>query len=221
MDMSGEMLVLLIVGAWVVIGLTLAVVMGRRGHDRFRWLVVGAVLGPLAIVLAIDSSRYAEWMRPEIVAEGDQRPGLAVLIGFDGSSHAHNAVQRIAMLGPNLGRLTIARVVPFDAATDDMNEARAQLEEARGSIPADLGVTPALEIIEGQPAAALESVALRDEYDLIAVGTRGSGMATRVLGSTADKLAHVTSVPVLILGDAPPPATRRVRRAGDLTSVVV
>ena len=59
-----------VAGLWAAIGLVLSVVMGRRGHSGFSWLLLGAILGPLAFVLAIaqspddDSLRlmYADWL---------------------------------------------------------------------------------------------------------------------------------------------------------------
>ncbi len=49
-----------VAAAWLVIGLVLSLVMGRRGHDGFSWLVMGSLLGPLAIVLALNSSRHEQ-----------------------------------------------------------------------------------------------------------------------------------------------------------------
>jgi hypothetical protein len=36
----------------LTIGITLAVVMSRRGHSAFEWFLIGAVLGPFALPLA-------------------------------------------------------------------------------------------------------------------------------------------------------------------------
>lgn len=47
--------VLVAAAAWLGIGLVLSLVLGRRGHDPFSWFVLGMMLGPLAIALAVDS----------------------------------------------------------------------------------------------------------------------------------------------------------------------
>lgn len=44
---DGFSLVLVVGAGWLAIGLVLAVVMGRRGHSGFAWLVVGTVMGPI------------------------------------------------------------------------------------------------------------------------------------------------------------------------------
>jgi hypothetical protein len=40
--------------AWLGIGVVTGMVMGRRGHDTFTWWLLGAVLGPLVILLAMN-----------------------------------------------------------------------------------------------------------------------------------------------------------------------
>ena len=40
----------LVVGiGWLVTGLVLSLIMGRRGHDAFSWLLLGSLFGPLAL----------------------------------------------------------------------------------------------------------------------------------------------------------------------------
>jgi hypothetical protein len=36
----------------LTIGITLAVLMGRRGHSAFEWFLIGAILGRIALPLA-------------------------------------------------------------------------------------------------------------------------------------------------------------------------
>ncbi|HVW35101.1 MAG TPA: universal stress protein, partial [Acidimicrobiia bacterium] len=59
-----------IVGAacWLSIGLTLSLVMGRRGHDAFAWLILGTLFGPLGAIFAVEA-RGEERPRPELIAE--------------------------------------------------------------------------------------------------------------------------------------------------------
>ena len=37
---------------WLAIGVISSIVLGRRGHDPFRWGLFGAVFGPLVIPMA-------------------------------------------------------------------------------------------------------------------------------------------------------------------------
>ncbi len=48
---------MVLAAAWLAIGLVLAIVMGRRGHDSFGWLVLGTLLGPMGVVLAVAARR--------------------------------------------------------------------------------------------------------------------------------------------------------------------
>lgn len=58
--MSQGLVVLVIAGCWLLIGLGLAVEMGRRGYETYGWGVLGTLLGPFAIVLAIDAIRHPD-----------------------------------------------------------------------------------------------------------------------------------------------------------------
>ena len=54
-----QMQVLLAISAatWLAIGVVLSVMMGRRGHDAYAWLILGMFLGPIALVLAVYTDR--------------------------------------------------------------------------------------------------------------------------------------------------------------------
>ena len=155
-------LVIAIAAGWVAIGLVLSIVMGRRGHDSFGWLVTGTLLGPLAVVLAIDARRRAEQLDPANLRKGP--PAIAssgpidVLVGFDGSPESRAAIDTVPTL------------------LDDR-----------------------LELLHGQPAAALSEYAAEGGYSLIAVGTRGAGITKAILGSAATQLAEHSKVPVLLV----------------------
>ena len=51
--MTATTALLLVAAAWLALGVAAAVVMGRRGRDRFTWLLLGSLLGPLCIPLEI------------------------------------------------------------------------------------------------------------------------------------------------------------------------
>lgn len=121
--------VVFVVVAWSSIGVALSVAMGRCGHSRFGWFVLGSVLGPLAVVLALD------------------------------------ALRRLAGRNPGRG--------------------------------------PQLEILHGHPATALARCATEGGYQLVAVGTRGTGITKAILGSAASELARASRVPVLLVGGRP------------------
>ena len=88
---------LALAGVWVTIGIVLSVVIGRRGHNSFGWLVMGVLLGPLAVVLAVDARRHDERLDP----------GKAIL-GSAASELARDSKIPVLLVG---GHQTTARTV--------------------------------------------------------------------------------------------------------------
>ena len=197
--MSYETFVIVAAACWLLIGLTLSLAMGRRGHDAFAWLILGTLFGPLGAIFAIQA-RVQEDIRPELVARrGLSGPGpVDVLAGIDGSPESLAALgAAFDILGLRLGRLTLATVIPFDTGSDRKQSARADLEHAATLVPGE----PRLEVLHGRPAPALLEWAVEDGYDLLVIGTRGSGASKALLGSTAADLARSAKIPVLLMGD--------------------
>lgn len=194
-------LVVSVATGWAVIGLALSLVMGRRGHDGFGWLVLGCLLGPLAVALAIDAGRHEEQSQPTMLARGAPAHGAGgvdVLVGYDGSPESAAAPQAVIdLFGDRLGRMTVVSVVPYGEVHDQERKAGELLVQlaARTS-----GRAPGLEVVHGHPSAALRDCATGGGYDLIAVGTRGAGFSKAILGSAASELARESKVPVLLVG---------------------
>jgi nucleotide-binding universal stress UspA family protein len=187
---------------WLAIGLVLSIVMGRRGHNSFGWLVMGTVMGPLAIAMAVDARHADKALHGAPVhvgAQATQGPGpVDVLVGYDGSPESSAAMDAVVgLLGDRLGRLTLATVVSYDDSRVAERAATEQLKRLVGRAP---GWAPALEILHGHPSVALRDHAVEGGYELIAVGTRGAGIAKTILGSAASELARDSKVPVLLVG---------------------
>jgi len=194
---------LLVAAGWLSIGLGLSLVMGRRGHDAFSWLILGTLFGPLGADFAFEA-RGEENTRPELVAarRSSGRGPVDVLAGVDGSPESQAALLAAArLLGARLGRLTLATVIPYDAGVDRKRSARAMLEH-QGAL---VGVGPQLELLHGRPAPILLERAVDDGYDLLVIGARGAGASKAFLGSTAVDVAEWARIPVLLVG-----ATRSV-----------
>lgn len=193
-----------IAAAWAAIGLMLAVVMGRRGHNSFGWLVTGTLLGPLGLVLAIDSWRHDEQWQPAPVPAEAPTPGAGpvdVLIGYDGSPESAAAADAVvALFGDRIGRLTAATVVSYGDLREEGRQAREALRALAARAP---GRTFQLEVLAGHPATALATHAGEGGYDVVAIGTRGKGISKAFLGSAATELARSSKVPVLLVGGGP------------------
>lgn len=192
-------LVITIVG-WFGTGVVLAAVLGRRGFDGASWFVMGIVLGPLAIPIAWNCIRRDEVLSPQVLATpptAADATGIDVLVGFDGSPESRGAIREaVALFGGRLGRLTLATVVPFDDPPTTDRAARTALEAEAAELTE---LAPTIELVHGHPATALAAAARDGSYDLLVVGTTGTGRA-HLFGSAAKELAHHSSVPVLLTG---------------------
>lgn len=142
-----------------------------------------------------------------------------ILLATDGSPYALKAAGlagEIARFQPET-RVTVAYVahipidphtitvygvdfapdIPLDAMIE--NTAAPVLEKSKKAtgLPDDRLDT---EVLVGHPAEEICGLANREGYDLIVTGSRGlSPIKELLLGSVSDRIAHLSSVPVLIV----------------------
>jgi nucleotide-binding universal stress UspA family protein len=203
---SGSSFLLGIFLTWAAIGVVSAVVMGRRGHATFSWLIVGAFLGPLVVPLASSRTRQARQL-PRAADVGTRRGPVDVLVGVDGSAESLAAATIVArLLGDRVGRLTVAIVIDYDTALGGAQgpaHRAASLELSRAadavseSVPNDVDTA----MLAGKPADALVAHATAGQYDVIAVGSRGRGATKLMMGSVATRLSRGAPVPVLVVSN--------------------
>lgn len=193
---------LLVAVLWLAIGVATAYVMGRRGHGGFGWLIVGAVLGPLALALAVDSTRRAQVGSEPVGQLGDAGEGpVDVLVGIDGSPESSAALRAACdLLGPRLGRLTLAAVVSYEAGERTAGERAEAVAMLQREATAVSTFGPGMVVLSGPPAETLVTHSTEEGYHLLAVGTRGRGLSKALLGSVASHLVRRASVPVLVAG---------------------
>lgn len=201
---TDELLLLVVLPVWVLSGLVTALVMRRRGHAEYAWGLLGLVFGPLVIAFAIDAVR-----RERLVADQTLQPPVGgrgpvdVLVGLDGSPESEEALDAaIALLDGRIGRLTLATVLDYDAATTGLPHETVDAARSRLEAHAALGVVPVpgMVFLAGRAEEALPDYARREHFDVIVVGARGAGGSRAVLGSVAQALARGTGVPVLLGG---------------------
>ena len=195
--MSPAALLALAFGGWVICGTAIALVLGRRGHDGAGWFALGALLGPLALVFAVEAWSDEAPRRLSLRPAANADPAAVdLVVGYDGSAGSEAAgAAAISLLGERLGRVTLTMVIPFDDRLAAEREAKAKLlDVAERFAPLD----PGLEIIRGHPASALASYAIDEGYDLLAIGTTGAGV--HLFGSAARELAGTSKIPVLLCG---------------------
>lgn len=199
---DNAVLVIAIAAGWLAVGLVLSIVMGRRGHSGFEWLVLGTLLGPFALVLAFEAGRHDERLEPARLPGGlraaEGHGPVDVLVGYDGSPESAAALQAaVGLLGLRIGRLTVATVVPYGDIPESEREAQEELRRLAARTP---GHEPELEVLHGHPSNALREFATAGGYELIAVGTRGAGITRAIVGSAATELARDSKIPVLLVG---------------------
>jgi nucleotide-binding universal stress UspA family protein len=201
--MSPTVLLLVLFMSFVTIGVAASIFMGRRGHNPFAWLLLGAMLGPLVIpviAVAVNEERMRE--RREVVGGTSAGGPIDVLVGIDGSPEAEAALHAAsALIGPLIGRLTLATVEDFDTAgsrtpLDLERRAVETLERVASSVEAR---RPGAVVLTGRPADALMRYAVDEGYEVIAIGRRGRGANKAVMGSTASRLTAGADVPVLVV----------------------
>lgn len=140
-----------------------------------------------------------------------------ILVAVDGSEHAGRALAEAVDLARDGGAaLTLTTVVPelsswalggsfaappvdFESLHNDlMSEYQAMLDEARGSVPAELNAQSVL--LEGRPGQAIVEQVKSAGHDLVVMGSRGRGeLRSMVLGSVSQDVLHRSPVPVLVV----------------------
>lgn len=136
-----------------------------------------------------------------------------VVVGVDGSEQSLEAAHLATSMAHRFqARLLIATVVrppegwwgiggappPPDAFAAAVVEGRRRiLDQAEKALDLDGLDYDTVEEV-GDPAGELSELCRREEADLLVVGRRGAGLVERlVVGSVADRVAHIAPCPVL------------------------
>lgn len=157
----------------------------------------------------------------------DTAPGRKILVCFDGSDHAKQAIRETARLFPNahvdvvsVRKLDWTQPLSGDPAwplvsgtvTPEVqllaSDTRTVAEQGAG-LARDLGLDAYPDGIVTSTSVWREIVAMAFEgsYDLVVVGSRGrSGVKTAVLGSVSSGISSHSRVPVLVVHDPKSPA---------------
>jgi len=136
-----------------------------------------------------------------------------ILVAIDGSEPSQKATRMAVDIASRFGaRLTLVYVVPRLLLPPDVygltiaeveREQRTHAERLVNETLAKLG-EPGVEvdtsILSGPPAESIAEAAAAPDVDLVVVGSRGKGAAARVLlGSTSDRLVHISPKPILVV----------------------
>lgn len=188
--------------AWVLIGFVAAFVMRRRGHDFYVWMVLGVILGPIAIPLVLERIRFHEKESAGTASDPTpKRAGFDLLAGLDGSSEALEALHSaIALFGWDLSSVTLATVLDYESELSPAaEEARREAEHFLAEVAEDLDFSPVnTKLLYGKPDRALAEFARSGGFELIVAGARGRGASQRLFGSVTEQLVGGTDVPVFV-----------------------
>lgn len=142
-----------------------------------------------------------------------------ILVGVDGSEPSDRAVDLAAHLAqPFKAMVTVVHVVypisyPLQAYPSEFINAEAAAEVARqeqrlGELLTQeaaerlrkQGVPVETQVLTGNAPLELSDAAERGNFDLVVVGSTGKGTFKRMLlGSTSDRLLHLSKRPVLVV----------------------
>jgi nucleotide-binding universal stress UspA family protein len=134
------------------------------------------------ILLAVDGSEYG-YKAAKVAADLARcmKAELRILVVYD-------------PIPPYLGEPNLQNVI--NARLGEAQEILDKAVEAVGDLPTEIHT----EIVEGNSAEVIISVAKTRESDLIVMGSRGLGrLAGLVLGSTSQKVVSHAPCPVLIV----------------------
>lgn len=136
-----------------------------------------------------------------------------ILVATDGSEAALKAARMAADIAVRFGsKLTLVHVVPKLVLPPDVYgltiaevekehrayAARLLARAAEALQQQDLAISTAVRY--GSPAEAIAEEAAAGDVGMVVVGSRGHGAVARVfLGSTSDRLVHISPKPVLVV----------------------
>jgi nucleotide-binding universal stress UspA family protein len=132
-----------------------------------------------------------------------------ILVGVDGSENslraARIAAEMAALFRSEIVLLNVLQ--PTESAyftgmptTEDAEKAKGEEKLYRAkAVCEEAGLEPALKVMLGNPAMAILHLA-EDGYDLVIVGTRGSGgLARFLMGSVSTRVVQFAKVPVMVV----------------------
>lgn len=151
---------------------------------------------------------------------------MKLLIPLDGSAGSNAAIEfaasRAACLGarPDVRLLSVLSPIPPRVAraagrelvrSYQQNQAQAVLEPARKRLAA-AGIEAQAHYVVGSPAEELGRTAMQGHADLVVMGSRGqTALKGLLFGSVTQAVLAASTVPLLVLRDAPPPRAASLR----------
>ena len=141
-----------------------------------------------------------------------------ILVATDFSACAQAAADAAGVLARAFaGEVTLLHAVPLSSyaeAVAHLDRSTFSTQDLRATVQADMqrqgqaelarlesdGVHASFLTVEGPPPAEIARVAIEGQYDLLIIGTHGpTGKHHLALGSVAENVVRLSSVPVLVM----------------------
>jgi nucleotide-binding universal stress UspA family protein len=130
---------------------------------------------------------------PVLVASRAFHSIAKVLVAFDASQSARRAIERIAD-SPVFQDLSVTLVHAGEASRN----MSASMEHARARL-AGAGLSVTMEVVAGEPEAALKRKVEIEGFDLLVMGAYGhSRIRSLIIGSTTTAMIQACRIPVLL-----------------------
>jgi nucleotide-binding universal stress UspA family protein len=214
-----------VVAVWLICGCAVALVMVRRGHSPYLWLIL-VCFGPLAILFAIASRDDEAEFSPVVTGTGEAAPGrLHLLVGIDGTDISLAAAHRaVHLLNGAVGRATVAAVLDYEFSEthprgDAEDEADGWLRRAADGIRDEIDLESGRVVLFGDPARELSRWAQDHGVNVIAVATRSHWTSRHLLaGSVTKGVVQAASCPVIVVPPNDPQSTAPAPSASEATT---
>lgn len=194
--------VLFAVLVWSSIGLILALLYRRRGHNFLFYGAIGIWLGPLIALVMWLASRQQDPDVVRVLRDGRLSNGwIDVLVGVDGSIESVESVREVvSILDRSVRRIRVVSALDAETATspaffrnDDELEHRLRDAAARIGFP-----EAELALVSGRADRALVRHATEAGFDALIVAHRAHRLGAAMFGSTVQRLARDSTVPLFI-----------------------
>lgn len=195
---------LLALAIWSSIGLLASLLFRRHGHNFVLFAGLGLWLGPFVILIMRSVSRDQRAV-VRVLREGTASDGwIDVLVGIDGTPESVAGVEHVlTMLAPCIRRIRLVSALDGETANtprafETDNALEVELREASHALGFD---GAELAFVTGRADRALVSHATEEGFDVIVVSGRHHRVLSTLLGSTVERLARDSGVPVIIGSD--------------------
>jgi hypothetical protein len=186
--------------AWVGSGLATAYAMRRAGHEFGPLAVLGFVLGPLFVPLAVMFDREDRQRAVvRVLSEGTPGAGpVSVAVGFAGSASGVAAAEPVLeALGSRLGRVSLVFALDYESVgSDDWRDAKApaaiELELAAALLNARCD--PAMVLVGGRLREAILRYARTSGYDIVLLVDGGRSLSRRRRDTSTGGMSLVVPV---------------------------